>query len=98
MKPNAGINKREGRRLTTTHSKELHVRVVTTFADIRMEHCTYGHRFATLLNPRGVTTVSRKYSLTVARHATVLVAVPSAVHHPANYKIKIYYFRLNLKV
>jgi hypothetical protein len=27
-------------------------------------------------------------SLTVARHATVVVAVPSTVHYPANYKIK----------
>jgi hypothetical protein len=27
MKPNAGTNKREGRRLTTTHSKELHVQL-----------------------------------------------------------------------
>jgi hypothetical protein len=34
----------------------------------------------TLLNPRSVTTV--------ARHATVVVAVPSTVHYPANYKIK----------
>jgi hypothetical protein len=39
-------------------------------------------------NPRGVTTVSKKYSLTVARHATVLLAVPSTVHYPPNYKIK----------
>jgi hypothetical protein len=44
------------------------------------------HSVATLLNPRGVTTVSQKYSLTVARHATVVVAVPSAVHYPVNYK------------
>jgi hypothetical protein len=56
-----------------------------------MKHCAYGHCVATLLNPRGVTTVSHKYSLTVARHATVAVAVPSTVHYPANYKIKIYY-------
>jgi hypothetical protein len=41
----------------------------------------------TLLKPRGVT-LSRKYSLTVARHSTVLVAVPSTVRYPANYKIK----------
>jgi hypothetical protein len=51
----------------------------------------YGHNVATLLNPRGVTTVSHKYNLTVARHATVVVAVPSTVHHPTNYKMKIYY-------
>jgi hypothetical protein len=62
------------------------------------EALRYGHRVATLLNPRGVATVSHKYSLTVARHATVVVAVPSTVHCPPNYKIKIYYFRLNLKV
>jgi hypothetical protein len=49
----------------------------------------------TLLNPRGVPTVSHKYSLTLARHATVVVAVPSTVHYPLNYKIKIYYFRRN---
>jgi hypothetical protein len=36
------------------------------------------------LNPRGVATGSHKYSLTVARHATVVVAVPSTVHYPAN--------------
>jgi hypothetical protein len=53
-----------------------------------VKHCAYGHSVATLLNPCGVTTVSHKYSLTVARHATVVVAVPSTVHHPANYKIK----------
>jgi hypothetical protein len=56
--------------------------------DIRVKHCACGHIVGTLLNPRGVTTVSHKYSLTVARHATVLVAVPSTVHYPANYKIK----------
>jgi hypothetical protein len=61
--------------------------------DIRVKHCAYGHSVATLLNPRGVTTVSHKYSLTAARHATVLVAVPSTVHYPANYKIKVYYLR-----
>jgi hypothetical protein len=31
--------------------------------------------------------------LTVTNHATVVVTVPSTVHYPANYKIKIYYFR-----
>jgi hypothetical protein len=55
-----------------------------------MKTRAYGHSVATLLNPRGVTVVSHKYSLTVARHTTVVVAVPSTVHHPANYKIKIY--------
>jgi hypothetical protein len=58
-----------------------------------MKHCAYGHSVATLLNPRDVTTVSHKYSLTVERHASVVVAVPSTVHYPDNYKIKIYYLR-----
>jgi hypothetical protein len=53
-------------------------------------YCAYGHSVATLLNPRGVTTVSHKYCLTVTRHATVVVAVPSTVNYLANYKIKIY--------
>jgi hypothetical protein len=66
--------------------------------DIRVKHCAYGYSVATLLNPRGVATVSHKYSLTVARHATVAVAVPSTVHYPANYKIKIYYLRFNFKM
>jgi hypothetical protein len=60
---------------------------------IKMKHCAYGHSVATLLNPRAVTTVSHKNSLTVARHATVAVAVPSTVHYPDNYKIKIYCLR-----
>jgi hypothetical protein len=60
--------------------------------DVKVKHFAYGHSFATLLNPHGVTTVSHKYSLTVASHATVVTAVPSAVHHPIIYKIKIYYF------
>jgi hypothetical protein len=41
--------------------------------------------------------VSHKYSLTAARHATVVVAVPSTVQNPAKYKIKIYYLTLHLK-
>jgi hypothetical protein len=45
------------------------------------------------LNPSGVTTVLHKYSLIVARHAAVVVAVPSTVHYPSNYKIKIYYLK-----
>jgi hypothetical protein len=48
------------------------------------EALPYGHSVATLLNPRGVTTVSHSYSLTVARHVTVVVAVPSTAHHPTN--------------
>jgi hypothetical protein len=63
-----------------------------------VKHCAYGHSIATLLNPSGVTTLSHKYSPTVARHANVLVVVPSTIHYPANYTIKIYYFRLNLKM
>jgi hypothetical protein len=58
--------------------------------DIRVKYYAYGHSVATLLNPGGVTTVSHKYSLTVARHAAVVVAVPSTAHYPFNYKIKIY--------
>jgi hypothetical protein len=61
--------------------------------DIRVKHCAYSQSAATLLNPRGVTTVSYNYRLTYARHATVVVAVPSTVHYPANYRIKTYYFR-----
>jgi hypothetical protein len=53
--------------------------------DIKVKHCAHGHSVATLLNPCGVTTVSYKYSLTVARYETVVVAVPSTAHYPANY-------------
>jgi hypothetical protein len=60
---------------------------------MRVKHCAYGHSVATLLNPRGVATVSHNYSLTVARHVTVVVAVPSIVQYPTNHKIKIYNFR-----
>jgi hypothetical protein len=56
-----------------------------------VKYCAYGHSVATLLNPRGVATVPHKYSLIAARHAPVVVAVPSTVHYPDNYKIKIYY-------
>jgi hypothetical protein len=55
--------------------------------------CTYGHSVATLLNQHGVTTVSLEYSLTVARHAIVVMAVPSTINYPTNYKLKMYYFR-----
>jgi hypothetical protein len=58
-----------------------------------VKHYTYGHSVATLLNPRGVTTVSHKYSVTVAKYATVVVAVPSTIHYAIKYKIKIYYLR-----
>jgi hypothetical protein len=59
---------------------------------MRVKHCAYDHNVATLLNPHGVT-IFHKYRLTVARYATVVVAVPSTVHCPSNYKIKIYHFR-----
>jgi hypothetical protein len=62
---------------------------------MRVKHCAYGHSVPTLLNPRRVTTVSHKYNLTVTRHAAVVVAVPSTVHYPANYKIKLYYLTLS---
>jgi hypothetical protein len=39
-------------------------------------------------NSERLTTVSHKNSVTFARYATVTVAVPSAIHYPANYKIK----------
>jgi hypothetical protein len=65
--------------------------------DIRVKHCAYGHSVTTLLNARSVTTVSRKYILTVASHATILVAVPSTVCSPANCKINVYYLTRNLK-
>jgi hypothetical protein len=66
--------------------------------DIRVKHCAYGHIVATLLNARGVAKLSHNYSLTAARHATVVVAVPSIVQYPTNHKIKIYNIRWNLKM
>jgi hypothetical protein len=36
------------------------------------------------------------YGHSVARHATVVVAVPSTVHHPPNYKIK--YIKIKFKM
>jgi hypothetical protein len=71
------------------HKHSAHQSIV--HPDIRAKQRAYGHSVVTLLTPRGVTTVSHKYSLTAARHATV--AVPSTVHYPDNYKIKIYYLR-----
>jgi hypothetical protein len=56
-----------------------------------MKHCAYGHSVATLLNSYDVTKASHKYSPIVARLATVVVAVPSTVQHPA--KIRTYYLR-----
>jgi hypothetical protein len=61
--------------------------------DIRVKHCAYGHSVATLLNPLGVT-FSHKYSVIVARHATVVVAIPFTVHYPHNYKIKYILFKM----
>jgi hypothetical protein len=61
---------------------------------MRVKHYAYGHSVATLLNPRGVATVSYTYSLTLARLAAVVVAVPFTVHHPANNNINIYIFIL----
>jgi hypothetical protein len=58
---------------------------------MKVKYCAYDLSVATLLNPRGVRAV--------ARYTTVVVAVPSTVHYPANYKIKnIYYFNRNLKI
>jgi hypothetical protein len=65
---------------------------------IRVKHWSYGHCVTTLLNPRGVAAVSHKYSLTVARNANAVVAVPPSMHCPDYCKKKIYYFRWNLKV
>jgi hypothetical protein len=58
--------------------------------DVTMKHCAYGDNVATLLNPRGVTTVSHKFSTTIATHATEVVAVPCTVHHPGNYNIRVH--------
>jgi hypothetical protein len=64
---------------------------------MRVKHCAYDHSVATLLNLHGVRTVPPKYSLTVARQATVVVAVPSTVHYPAIYKIRKYIFEAKFK-
>jgi hypothetical protein len=57
--------------------------------DIRVKYCAYGYYVAS--HPRDVTTVSHKYSSTVSRYTTVVVAASSTAHYPANYEIKIYY-------
>jgi hypothetical protein len=44
-----------------------------------------------------LSTVSNKYSLTVARHSAVVVGVPSTIHYPADYKIKNILFKLKFK-
>jgi hypothetical protein len=53
-----------------------------------VKHCANGHSVATLLNPHGATAASLKYSLTVARQSIVVMAVPSTVNYPTNYKVK----------
>jgi hypothetical protein len=60
--------------------------------DMRVKYCAYGHSVVTLLNPRGVATVSPQVDSLITV-VTVVGAVPSTVHHPANYKIITYYFR-----
>jgi hypothetical protein len=67
--------------------------IVIRNPDIRVKYCAYGHSAATLLNPCGVTTVSHKYSLTAAKHATVIVTVPSTLYYQINYDIKVYCLR-----
>jgi hypothetical protein len=44
---------------------------------MRVKHCANGH-------------IPHKYSLTAARRAAMVVAVPSTVHYPDNYKINTY--------
>jgi hypothetical protein len=56
--------------------------------DVRVKYCAYGHSLVTQPNPRGIATVSHKYSLIVTRQVTVVVAVPSTAHYSPNYKIK----------
>jgi hypothetical protein len=77
---------------------ESYVMLAISNPHVRVKHCAYGHSVATLLNPLGGTTVSHEYSLTVARYAIVVVAVPSTLRCPANYRIKPYYFRWNLNM
>jgi hypothetical protein len=48
---------------------------------IRMKHYAYGHSIATLINPRSGKKITHKHSLTV-------VAVPSTLYYPSNYKVK----------
>jgi hypothetical protein len=40
---------------------------VISHPDFRVKLCAYGHSVATLLNPRGVTTVSHKYSSDICK-------------------------------
>jgi hypothetical protein len=80
------------KQLTSSHSSQAYDAGIS-HPDIRVKHCAYGHSVVTLLNPRVITAVSHKHSLIVAIHATVVVAVSSTAEYPANYKIKIYYFK-----
>jgi hypothetical protein len=78
--------------LLSSSSGYFHSNVLTiSYPDMRVQHCPFSHSVATLINPGGVTTVSHKHILTVARLVNCVVAVPSTVHYPANCKIKIYY-------
>jgi hypothetical protein len=79
--------------LRTKYSAEHTLSTGNKASRHKSEHCAYGHNIATLLNPHSVTTVSHKYSLTIERGTTVVVAVLSTLHYPVNHKIKIYYFR-----
>jgi hypothetical protein len=55
--------------------------------DMRTKHCAYDNSVATLLNPRGVTTVSHKYSLTAARQ--LLFLLPYTIPIIIKYKYTI---------
>jgi hypothetical protein len=70
--------------------RELLVKPIS-HPDTRVKHCAYDHSVATLVNPRGVFPK-------VATYATVVVAVPSTVHYPANYKLKLYHSGYSLRV
>jgi hypothetical protein len=72
---------------TSRYSQACDSKMTIGLPSMRVKHCSYGHSVATLLNSRGVATVFHKYSRTVASHKTVVVAVPSDVHYPANYYI-----------
>jgi hypothetical protein len=51
-------------RCACVNYKRQHMLNIIRHPGIRVKHCSCGHSVATMLNPRGVTTVSRKYSLT----------------------------------
>jgi hypothetical protein len=58
----------------------------TEHPEMRVKHCAYGHSVGTLLNPRGVTSFPQEQLHSCKTAATVVEAVPSTVHYPANYK------------